>query len=149
MGYTFVKDIMNKNVISIDSSMTAKDAATMMDDANVGCAVVTNDNAAVGIVTERDLARRIVSQGKPLSTPLLDILSSPLVVISPDDTVWELAELMKNKKVHRIPVQKENNLVGIVCASDIVKLCSVGSESGMRKVCDQILLRLKDSDYSE
>lgn len=149
VAHTFVKDIMKKNVISIDSSMTVKDAATMMYDSDVGCLVVTKDKTAVGIVTERDIARRIVSKGKTSSTSISDIISSPLFVIGPEDTVWQACELMKNKGVHRVPVQKDNKLVGIVAASDIVKICSLGSESGMRKVCDEILLRLKDSDYSD
>jgi len=143
MAGTFVHDIMKKNVISIDSSMTAQDAAKMMDDASIGAIVVLENGIAIGIVTERDLARRIVAKGKPLTTNVKEVMSSPLIVINPDETVWEAAQLMKTRKIHRLPAVKENRLVGIVTTSDIVKLCSIGSDSELRKITEQILLRAK------
>ncbi|HEX9846595.1 MAG TPA: CBS domain-containing protein [Candidatus Nitrosotenuis sp.] len=143
MAGTFVHDIMKKNVISIDSSMTAQDAAKMMDDASIGAIVVLENGIAIGIVTERDLARRIVAKGKSLTTNVKEVMSSPLIVINPDETVWEAAQLMKTRKIHRMPAVKENRLVGIVTTSDIVKLCSIGSDSELRKITEQILLRAK------
>lgn len=143
MAGTFVHDIMKKNVISIDASMTAQDAAKMMDDASIGAIVVLENGIAIGIVTERDLARRIVAKGKPLTTNVKEIMSSPLIVINPDETVWEAAQLMKTRKIHRMPAVKENRLVGIVTTSDMVRLCSIGSDSELRKITEQILLRMK------
>lgn len=143
MEGTFVHDIMKKNVISIDSSMTAQDAAKMMDDASIGAVVVLENGIAIGIITERDLARRIVAKGKPLTTNVKEVMSSPLIVINPDDTVWEAAQLMKARQIHRVPAVKENRLVGIVTTSDVVKLCSIGSDSELRKITEQILLRTK------
>jgi CBS domain-containing protein len=143
MAGTFVHDIMKKNVISIDSSMTAQDAAKMMDDASIGAIVVLENGIAIGIVTERDLARRIVAKGKPLTTNVKEVMSSPLIVINPDDTVWEAAQLMKTRKIHRLPAVKENRLVGIMTTSDMIKLCSIGSDSELRKITEQIVLRAK------
>jgi len=143
MAGTFVHDIMKKNVISIDSSMTAQDAAKMMDDASIGAIVVLENGIAIGIVTERDLARRIVAKGKSLTTNVKEVMSSPLIVINPDETVWEAAQLMKTRKIHRMPAVKENRLVGIVTTSDMVRLCSIGSDSELRKITEQILLRMK------
>jgi CBS domain-containing protein len=143
MGRTFVHDIMRKNVISIDASMTVQDAAKMMDDASIGAIVVLENGIAVGIVTERDLTRRIIAKGKPLTTNVKEIMSSPLIVINPDDTVWEAAQLMKTRRIHRVPAVKENRLVGIMTTSDIVRLCSVGSDSELRSITEQILLRMK------
>ena len=145
MGRSFVKDSMTKNVISIDSNMTVKDAAMIMDDANVGCVVVTKENTPVGILTERDFVKRIASKGKALSTPISEVMSAPLIVIRPDDTIWEAAELMKDKKIHKLPVQEGDKLHGILTATDIVNIVRMGSESGMRQICDQILLRLQSS----
>jgi CBS domain-containing protein len=134
---------MRKNVISIDASMTVQDAAKMMDDASIGAIVVLENGIAVGIVTERDLTRRIIAKGKPLTTNVKEIMSSPLIVINPDDTVWEAAQLMKTRRIHRVPAVKENRLVGIMTTSDIVRLCSVGSDSELRSITEQILLRMK------
>jgi len=147
MGHTFVKDVMRKNVISIDSDMTVKDAAIMMDDANVGCVVITRGNAPIGILTERDFVKRIVSEGRDLSTPLADVMSLPLIAVKSDDTVWEAAEKMKINKIHKAPVEDQGKLVGIITATDIVKICSLGSDSELRHIADSILIRLQNDSY--
>jgi len=139
-----------KNVVSIDSTMTVKDAAVMMDDANVGCVVITRENAPVGILTERDFVKRIVSKEKDLSTPLADVMSFPLIVINPGDTIWEAAEVMKVNKIHKAPVHDdEGRLVGIITSTDLVKICSLGSDSEMRHIADSILIRLQNSPHTK
>ena len=138
-----VKNVMKKNVISIDSSMTAQDAAKMMDDAAIGAIVVLEKGLVVGIITERDMTRRIIAKGKPYTIGVKEIMSSPVVVVNPDDSVWEAAQLMKTRKIHRMPAVQNNVLVGMITTSDIVKLCSIGSDSEMRKITEQILLRMK------
>lgn len=145
MSHTFVKDIMKKTVISVDSSLSVKDTAKMMKDAGVGCVVVTENNLSIGIATERDFVRKIIAAERSSSTPIKEIMSSPLIVISSDETVWELAELMKQRRIHKVPVIDQDKLVGIVTSTDLTKLCSIGSDSEMRKICDQILLRMKPS----
>ncbi len=147
MAHTFVKDVMRKNVISIDSSMTVKDAAIMMSDINVGCVVITRGNAPIGILTERDFVKRIVSEERDLSTPLADVMSFPLVTVDSGDTVWEAAEIMKRNKIHKAPVEDQGKLVGIITATDIVKICSMGSDSEMRHIADAILIRLQNDPY--
>jgi CBS domain-containing protein len=140
---TFVKEIMKKNVVSIDSSMTIKDAAEMMDDAEVGGLVVMENNIATGIITERDVVRRIVAKNKTYSTKLTEVMSTPLITIGPDETIWELAQLMKVKKIHRVPVTSGTKLVGIVTTSDLARICSVGSNAELSKITEQILMRMK------
>ena len=143
MSGNLVNDIMKSNVISIDSSMTVKDAAKMMNDAGVGCIVVMEKNSTVGILTERDFVRKIIAQEKSLSTPVKDVMSSPLITIDPDESVWELAQLMKVKRIHKVPVADKGKLIGIVTSTDLTRLCSIGSDAEMSKICDQILLRMK------
>ncbi len=147
LGHTFVKDVMRKNVISIDSSMTVKDAATMMDDTNVGCVVITRGNAPIGIITERDFVKRIVSQEMDLATPLADVMSFPLITVDSEDTIWDAAEIMKKNKIHKVPVQDDGKLVGIITTTDIVKICSMGSDTELRNIADSILIRLKNNPY--
>ena len=147
MAHTFVTDVMRKNVISIDSSMTVKDAAIMMVDTNVGCVVITRGNAPIGILTERDFVKKIVSEERDLSTPLADVMSFPLIAVDSGDTVWEAAEIMKKNKIHKAPVEDQGKLVGIITATDIVKICSMGSDSEMRHIADAILIRLQNDPY--
>ena len=138
-----VEDIMKHQVITVDSTVSIKDAAKIMEDAGVGGVVVMDQNIAVGILTERDFVRKVVAHEKPLSTRVKEVMSSPLIVVSPDESVWELAEIMKLRRIHRVPVVRESRLVGIITATDLTKLCSIGSDSEMRKIADQILLRMK------
>ena len=138
---------MRQNVVSIDSAMTIKDAATMIEDTDVGCVVITKGNAPLGILTERDFVKRIVAKEKSISTPLADVMSIPLITSKPDDTVWDAAEIMKKNKIHKVPVEDDGKLVGILTASDLVNLCSMGSDSEMRHIADSILIRLEKNSY--
>ena len=70
-------------------------------------------------------------------------MSSPLISIDPDETVWEAAEEMKVNNIHKLPVIKENKITGIITTSDLVQICSVGSDSEMRRICDEILTRMQ------
>lgn len=134
---------MKNQVVTVDSTMSVIDTAKIMDDAGIGCVVVIENNIAVGIVTERDFVKRVVSRGIPLSTPIKKIMSSPLIVVSPDENIWEVAELMKQRRIHKVPVVHQNLLVGMVTATDLTRICSIGSDSEMRRITDQILLRMK------
>jgi len=71
-------------------------------------------------------------------------MSSPLITIGPEETIWEASEMMKQKTIHKLPVRKNEQIIGIVTTTDIVKICSLGSDSQMRKICDQILMRMRD-----
>jgi CBS domain-containing protein len=149
MAFTYVKDVMTKNVISIDSSMTVKDAAAMMEDTNVGSIVITDGNTPVGILTERDFVNRVVGKDKASDTPLSEVMTQPITVVEPDETVWNVAEVMRTKNIHKVPVQDGNKLVGIFTATDLVRICSYGSDSQMRKITEQILIRLKNTPKQE
>ena len=149
MASTFVKDIMTKNVITIDGAESIQDAAQMMTDANVGCVIVTKKDNPVGIITERDFVTKIAAEGRPLFTDVSEIMSLPLTTVNPDDTVWDAAEIMRVKGIHKLSVQEGNEIVGIVTTTDFVKICSYGSDSQMRNICDQILMRIKPPNYVE
>ena len=145
MAHTFVKDVMKTNVISIDSSSSIKDAACIMDESNVGSIIITKENAPVGILTERDFVKRVAAKNKDLSSKLSEVMSSPLVTIDSEETVWEAAEKMKQKGIHKLPVMEDDKVTGMITTTDLVKICSIGSDSSMRNICDQILMRMKDS----
>ncbi|SMH71116.1 putative signal-transduction protein with CBS domains [Candidatus Nitrosotalea okcheonensis] len=143
MVESFVRNVMKFNVVSINSSSTVSDAAKMMKDASIGCVIITENNTAVGILTERDLVRKIIALQKPLSTSVKDIMSTPLVMIDPDESLWELAEMMKQKQIHKVPVVENGKLVGIVTATDLTRICSLGSGSEMSRICTEIIARMQ------
>jgi CBS domain-containing protein len=134
-----VSDIMKKQVISVDSSLTVKDAAKIMEEKGVSCLIVTEKNIPVGILTERDFVTRIVGHKNSPSTPLHAAMSKPLIAVSPDDTVKKLADLMHDKKIHKMPVVKDNQLLGIVTTTDLVKKCIIDSGLEMRQFCNSFV----------
>jgi len=131
-----VKDMMKKQVVSIDSSLTVKDAAKMIEDSGVGCLVVIEKNIPVGILTERDFVTRVTLPGKPSSTPVRKVMSTPLISIGPEENAKKLADLIKEKDIHKIPVVDNNRLVGIVSATDLIRKCIVDSGLEMRQICN-------------
>ena len=143
MAHTFVKDVMIKDVVTLDVSTSIKDAARLMDKNNIGCVIVTKNQLPIGILTERDFVKRIAAEGKPLYAPLEEVMSSPIIEVPPDETIWEAAQIMKTNNIHKLPVKKDNQVIGIVTATDLVKLCSIGSDSEMRRICDQIITRMQ------
>jgi len=143
MAHTFVKDVMIEKIASLDYSSMIKDAAKLMDDKNIGSIIVTREELPIGIITERDFVKRIASKEKPLTSSIEEVMSSPLISIDPDETVWEAAEKMKTNNIHKLPVLQDNKIVGIITTSDLVEICSVGSDSEMRQICDQILTRMQ------
>ena len=138
----FVEDVMQKNVVSVDSSVTIKDTATMMADSHVGCVIVTDGSSPIGIVTERDMVQRVISKELPLSTSVSEIMSTQLITAKPDYTLWELAQLMKTNSIHKMPVEKDGNLIGMITATDLVKANSLASGTEMAKITEQILARI-------
>ncbi|MDH3204134.1 MAG: CBS domain-containing protein [Nitrosopumilus sp.] len=144
MDNTFVNQVMSKNVLTVEKSTSLQEAAQNMKKSNVGCVIVTENNKPLGIVTERDFVTRIAAEGRPLFTEIFEVMSSPLITINPEETIWEASEMMKEKRIHKLPVKENEQIIGIVTTTDIVKISSVGSDSEMRRICDQILMRMKD-----
>ena len=142
MAHTFAKDVMKTDIIELDGSVSIQDAALKMTNAKVGSVIVTSEGKHVGILTEKDFIS-IAAEGRPLFTAISEVMSSPIISIDSEETVWEAAELMKEKNIHKIPVQENDKIVGILTATDLVKICSLGSDSEMRRICDQILTRMQ------
>ena len=144
MNSTFVNQIMSKNVLALDGNVSLQEAAEKMKDLKVGCVIILHDKNPVGIITERDFVTKVAAEGRPLFTSISEVMSSPLIMIDSEETIWEASELMKEKQIHKLPVKENDQIVGVVTTTDIVKISSVGSDSEMRRICDQILLRMKN-----
>ncbi|MDX1442131.1 MAG: CBS domain-containing protein [Nitrosopumilaceae archaeon] len=143
MAHTFVKDVMITKIASLDLNSMIKDAAKLMEEKNIGCIIVTQNNLPVGILTERDFVRKIAAKEEPLTSKLETVMSSPLISIGPDETIWEAAETMKINNIHKLPVIENSEVIGIITTTDLVEVCSVGSDSEMRRICDQIIMRMQ------
>jgi len=118
---TWVKQIMSNSIVSVDSSVTATNAAKMMEDTGVGAVVVLENNLPVGIVTDRDFAIKITAHSYPLDTPVRRIMSSPLISIDSNSDLWIASDLMSSRNVRKLPVIDDDKVVGILTSSDVVK----------------------------
>jgi len=118
---TWVKQIMSNSVVSVDSSVTATNAAKMMEDTGVGSVVVLENNLPVGIITDRDFAIKITAHSYPIDTPVKRIMSSPLISIDPNSDLWIASDLMSTRNVRKLPVIEDDKVVGILTSSDLVK----------------------------
>jgi CBS domain-containing protein len=137
-----VKNIMTKQVISVDASVNVNDAAKLMEDAKVGAIIVTENNTPVGIITDRDFAIKIVAHAYPITTPVKKIMSQPLIGVDPEESVWTVADLMYTRGVRKIPVIDEDTVVGIVTATDLVNQFAVSTEEDMKNMYYQSLAKI-------
>ena len=127
-----IADVMTKSVVSVDASLTINEAAKMMEDTKVGAVVVMENNTPVGIVTDRDFAIRVVAQAHNITTPVKQIMSSPLFSINSDESVRTAADLMHDRGIRKLPVVDNEKIIGIITATDIVNLLAVCMEDDVR-----------------
>jgi CBS domain-containing protein len=116
-----VKDFMTRGVLTIDSEKTILEAAELMSQKEVGDVVVLKGEIPRGIVTERDFVRRVVAKKTPLDAKISDVMTKPLITISPDASLKEAARKMVNSGIRRLPVLKQHKLVGIIVVSDFAR----------------------------
>ena len=115
--------VMKRDVVSIDSEATVKDAADKMAQHEIGSLVVTEQGKPVGIVTERDLVSRVLAAGKNADvTRIKMIMSKPLICGTPDMDFVEAVKLMINRTIKKLPVTHGEQLVGILTMTDVVTL---------------------------
>jgi len=102
--------------------VTVDDIAKTMGRERIGSVVITSEGRPVGIFTERDLLTTFLAEGRPLSTPVGEVTSRPLMVVSSGSNVLETAFIMATNRIRRLPLVDENDeLVGIVTARDLVE----------------------------
>jgi CBS domain-containing protein len=111
-----------REAISVDPGCSVLDALKIMDSENIGSLVVTVNGKYAGIVTERDYSRKVVLKGKnSTETTVGEIMSTDLPTVSPTDSIDRCMELMSDKNIRYMPVFDNNELVGIISMSDVVK----------------------------
>jgi CBS domain-containing protein len=131
-----VKDIMTKEVITIDVNKSVFEAAQLMTTKSLGCLVIVDKDLPVGIITERDIVRRIVAKRSSSDLRLFEVMTKKLVTISPDASLKDAARVMSTNKIRRLPVLKQNQLVGIVVAFDFVR--NLGKKTTAEEILDAL-----------
>jgi len=117
-----VKDVMTSPVVTVDEGAPSNKIAKLMDENNLGCVIITNKaRKPVGIITERDLVKRVLSKNVvPDTIKAKEIMTSPLVTIEPEATISEGARRMSRLDIRRLGVVYKGNLVGLISSKDIL-----------------------------
>ena len=131
-----VKDFCRRNVATCSPQETVLDIAVMMRDKNISSAVVCEKGNPVGILTDRDLRNKVVSQAvDPASLTASDIMNAPLITVREEDFVFEALHKISRNNIHRvIVVDAEQRLVGIITDSDILNLQSNSPQRLVRDI---------------
>ena len=121
-GVILVRDVMETDVKTVRPDSSVMEAIQKMNKFDVGSIVVVQERRPVGIITERDILRKILESGlDPVTVRARQIMSSPIVTIREDLAIEEAAKIMTAKKIKKIPVVKDGKLIGIVTATDLVR----------------------------
>ncbi len=116
-------DIMTRKVCTIHPEASAQEAAQLLDSRRIsGAPVVDTDGRLIGIITEADIISKVNRDGLCVA----DIMSHELLVVNEDTPVSEIASLLTERKIKRVPVVQDGNLVGIVSRADIVHAVAQG-----------------------
>jgi CBS domain-containing protein len=118
------RDIMTSNPRCVTADESISRAAEIMREADVGVVPVVEDSGSMrlaGLVTDRDIAVRVVAEGRDGKVNVRDVMSSGPKTVGPDDDVNRVTELMKSEQVRRIPVVEGDRLVGIIAQADVAR----------------------------
>jgi CBS domain-containing protein len=115
-----IRELMTPNLVSMPGTASVHEAARAMRDADIGDVIVIEHHQVCGIITDRDIAVRIVAEAKdPATTALADICSHSLLTVTPTDSVEHAVRLMRTHAIRRLPVVEEGKAVGIVSLGDL------------------------------
>ena len=126
-----IREVMTKKPCSIDADKPVSYAAKMMRDEDVGLAPIVEGEKLIGTLTDRDIAIRVVAEGKdPDRTKTRDVATTRLVTVDPQQDLDEALRLMAQHQVRRLPVVEEDGkLVGVVAQADVAREAS-GEQTG-------------------
>ena len=112
----------SREIYSVTPDSCVDDAVKMMDEKNVGALLVMKGSKLVGMLSERDYARKVMLRGKKSSeTKVSDIMSSKLTVTNPSEGVEECLRVMTDKRIRHLPVLEGQKVIGVISIGDLVK----------------------------
>jgi CBS domain-containing protein len=118
-----IREVMTSDPRAIEADKTIADAAMLMRDEDVGLAPVVEGDRLFGTLTDRDIAIRVVAEGKdPTSTPVREVASTEVVTVGPEQNLDDALGLMAQHQVRRVPVvEQDGRLIGVVAQADVAR----------------------------
>lgn len=127
MSYeVIVKEAMKTNLAIIDPELTVLDAAKLMKKRKIGNVLVVQDKLPVGILTESDIIKKVVSEAKnPKNVKIKDVMTTPVIIIDPFANLEEAMKTMGKCNIRRLPVVENDELIGIITQKDISRISPI------------------------
>ncbi|MEA1945307.1 MAG: CBS domain-containing protein [Euryarchaeota archaeon] len=142
-----VREVMSPRVITADINDPLPDIAKELIKYDRSSVIVTKDGKPVGIITERDISRKIIPDDrKPSSVPLSEIMTAPLITIDQNTPLSDAIQMMLSHKIRRLPVLRNETLIGIITSQDIVAVSSEMSNT-LRELVQSNSAFLLTSDF--
>jgi len=117
-----VKDVMVTNIITIEAWASAKKAAELMNHHDIGCLIVVDGDRPIGIVTERDMLKRVLLRMRdPHRVRISHIMSKPLITSKPETDIRKAVSTMNERRIKKLPVVEQGRLLGLVSLTDVVR----------------------------
>jgi len=117
-----VKDIMVGEVVTIEANVSVREAVRLMNNHEIGCLVVVQDAKPTGIVTERDMLKRVLVETRdPRAVEVGEVMSKPLLFTEPEKEIEEAVKLMFKHKIKKLPAIENGRLVGLVTLTDLIR----------------------------
>jgi len=117
-----VKDVMTSNPTTVRADASVVEAARIMRDKDTGIVPVVENDQLSGTITDRDIAVRVVAEGRdPASTVVREIASTDVATVEPEQDLGDALRLMAERQVRRLPVVENGRLVGIVAQADVAR----------------------------
>jgi len=136
------KEIMNPNVVSVGPNETLREISELMYKQKIGSVVVIDNDKAVGIITERDFATKIMIKPYFPDTKVSEVMSSPVIYVSPNQSVADIIDIMANREIRKIPVIDNGKIVGIVSGTEFLRLFVQTTDNDIKKIYQQYVKRI-------
>jgi len=125
-----IEELMTRDVVTVSSNAPVQESVKLMNKNGIGCVLVVNLGEVNGILTERDILKRVVEKGKnPKETKVSEIMTKHVTFGNPNMELIDATKLMFEKKVKKLPIRDGNRLVGLVTLTDIARVTSVDKET--------------------
>ena len=121
-----VEDIMVQKVVTVNADASVREAVKLMNQHEIGCLIAIESSKIVGIITERDLLKKVLEEAKdPTKIKVREIMSKKLIVGVPTMEITDAARLMLKNEVKKLPIVVEGQLVGLLTLTDIARAARV------------------------
>ena len=119
-----VRDLLARKsaeIVTVSGATTVLDASILMVDRGIGGVMVTDSGRLIGIFTERDVLRRVVAvQRDPASTPVQDVMTTPVLTVTAETALDECRAVMTERRIRHLPVLGPSGLIGLVSSGDVL-----------------------------